>query len=80
MNDPDFRQAAILLSAVDAVLCDDMEVDKAVWFARRLATAVDSDPMWANGRHDGDCTKQPHSCIRCQIEAYEADAKKRYEE
>jgi hypothetical protein len=79
MTEPDFREAAIVLAAVDSILCDDMDAERAISFARRWFSAMDDDAEWANGRHSGDCTKQPHSCIRCQAEEYIAEARRRYD-
>jgi hypothetical protein len=71
------RDAAVLLMAADSVMVADHDnAEKALAFARGIAEAVDTDPLWANGRHDGDCTKQPMTCGRCQLERYEEAAQK----
>jgi hypothetical protein len=69
------REIAICLMAADDLLTDFARVEDAVAFARRIADGVDSDPLWADGRHDGDCTSQPHTCSRCVLEGYEDKAR-----
>ena len=32
------------------------------------------DPLWADGKHCGDCTKEPMACLRCHYEEYLAKA------
>lgn len=69
------REAAILLMATDRVLWDDMDVEDAIIFSRRLFEGMDTHPLWSGGKHSGDCTRQAHPCIRCQGEKYERIAK-----
>lgn len=76
---PSIREAAVLLIAVDAALCDGMNAEHAVEYARRIENAVETDPTWANGRHEGDCTKTPMTCSRCHLEEMEDEAERRYE-
>lgn len=71
LTEQKLRDAATLLAAIDHVLWDDMELEKSIWFAKRWIASVDNDPLWADGRHEGDCTKQPHTCSRCVLEDYE---------
>jgi len=28
------------------------------------------DPIWSDGKHCGDCTKEPMPCLRCHYEDY----------
>lgn len=79
-DEPDFREAAIALLAVDAVLGDDMTCEQAVASARRQASALTDDPTWTDGKHGGDCTSQPHTCMRCVVEQAEQDARTLYEQ
>lgn len=66
------REAAILLLAANAVMMHDCATSgDAFVYAIRHAEAVETDPLWARGRHSGDCTKEAHSCLRCQIEEQE---------
>lgn len=75
------REAAVLYLAADAMLCEDFaEAEDALIWARRVAHAVDNDPIWANGRHEGDCTKAPMTCSRCVLEELEAEARRKAEE
>lgn len=74
-----YRDAAVLLIATDSVLWDNQAVEDAVAYAERIAASVDTDPMWANGRHDGDCTQQPQTCARCLLDEYIEEARKRYQ-
>lgn len=71
--------AALLLLAVDHVLGDDMSADDALAFARRHVAVMESEPTWANGRHEGDCTKTPMPCARCRWEQAQRDAVTLYE-
>lgn len=73
------HECAVLLAAADHTLCDDMTAEKAVEFARRSWHVMETDPLWANGRHDGDCTKHAHSCARCYCEDYEREARERWD-
>ena len=71
------RNAAICLLAADNALCDGMTPEEAVAFVRRQEAALDEEP-WANGKHHGDCTKQPETCTRCMFEDAEKEARLRY--
>ena len=79
LTDEEVRNAAICLLAADAALCDCMDPEEAVSFIRRIEKSLDEEP-WADGKHEGDCTKQPMTCIRCMIEGAEDEARKRFEE
>lgn len=68
------REIAIALYAADALLVDFTEIEDAVDHARRVFNAVDTDPTWANGRHEGDCTQAPMTCQRCLVEEFEEKA------
>jgi hypothetical protein len=66
------REAVILLLAADSVMIGDHEsAEAAVAWTRRLFDGVDTDPIWADGRHQGDCTKDAFTCSRCVLEDYE---------
>lgn len=75
------REVAVILFVADCVLCDDFQngEDGLPW-ARNLFASIDTDPLWSDGKHHGDCTKHPHTCTRCVVEKYEAEARRRYEE
>lgn len=71
------REAAVALLAADALISEDFyKAEAALNWARNLEHAVDTDPMWAKGRHEGDCTKTAHTCCRCVLEEFEAKAEK----
>lgn len=75
------REISILLLAVDSMLCWDFtDADKAVAWSRRLVENIDVNPMWANGRHQGDCTHDIHTCSRCLVEKFEAQARQMEED
>lgn len=40
-----------------------------------LSSADSDDPYWANGKHMGDCTKEPITCNTCLIESTRMEAK-----
>jgi hypothetical protein len=46
------------------------------WADMDLAKLRESmnDPIWADGKHCGDCTKQPATCNRCVLEDIEKQA------
>lgn len=69
------RELAIGLMAADMLLTDFIEAEASVVWTRRLFDSCDTDPLWANGRHDGDCTNQPMTCTRCVVEEWEAKAR-----
>lgn len=74
-TDAQFREAAILLMAVSAVVWDEIvPASRALAFAQGIADSLD-DPLWSDGKHHGDCTKQPSTCPRCYVEEYEAEAR-----
>lgn len=75
MIEPDFKSAAILFAAIDHVLSDDMSIEDAIKFSSRWFEIVDTDPLWKDGKHCGDCTKQPMTCSRCLREHYEEKAR-----
>lgn len=35
-----------------------------------LMKACETDPLWSDGKHSGDCTRQSHTCARCLVECY----------
>jgi hypothetical protein len=72
------RNTAICLLAADACLVDSLTPDEALAFAHRIVKAVDTDPIWADGRHEGDCTKTPMTCARCHLETMEKEARERW--
>lgn len=41
-----------------------------------MVQVMETDPMWANGKHNGDCTRQAHTCQRCLVESNKKDADK----
>lgn len=47
------------------------ENDRGDW--ARLKALLD-EPLWADGKHSGDCTQQSHRCYRCAAEEVYADA------
>jgi hypothetical protein len=54
------REAAILGLAMDCVLGrDSFEAENAIAWSRRLMDEYE------HSEHDGDCTKQAHTCSRC---------------
>lgn len=62
------RDVTLLLIAIDGVMGDDENPEAALARARRL---------WLAGKdaeHDGDCTKQPHTCMRCFVEKWQQEA------
>jgi len=69
------REIAILLLAADTLAAKDArDTNSALRYAGDYADTVDNNPLWANGRHCGDCTKEPHTCARCVFEQYLAIA------
>lgn len=69
------HEVAILLIAADAVAGEDFRRgEDAIAWARKHDEALEGEP-WSNGRHCGDCTKQPHTCLRCVMEEAEERAK-----
>lgn len=64
-------QVAQLLHAVDMVLVGDIQTAlSALERARRLRVAAARMPA-----HEGDCTKQPFTCLKCVQESYEKAAR-----
>ena len=66
-------ETAILLLAARETLTSNSAEDMVAW-ARRFKEGVDTDPLWANGAHHGDCTKRPTTCLRCLWEVVCAEA------
>lgn len=79
-TDAEIRETAVLLLAADLALCDNQNAEMALMYARRIERSVEENPIWANGRHDGDCTKQPMTCSRCVLEDMEDRARKMWDE
>lgn len=79
-TDREIRNCAVLLLAADLALCDGFSVQSSLDMAEGVFNSVDSDLIWAGGRHEGDCTNQPHTCSRCLIEDMEDKARKMWDE
>lgn len=63
------REAAVGIIAINAIVGHDSHrLENAVEWARAL---VDGNE---NAEHDGDCTNQPMTCIRCLIDEAMSDA------
>jgi hypothetical protein len=78
LTNEEVRNAAICLLAADSALCDSMTPERAVAFIRGIEEAMNTEECWANGRHEGDCTKKPFSCARCMFEEAEDEARRRF--
>lgn len=65
------RASALLLMAADFVFEHHGDAESGLAWARKIENSVENDPLWAEGMHSGDCTKQPHTCSRCFLENYE---------
>lgn len=70
MTPKEIRESAVLLLASDLAF-EHPDAESALAWARRIENSVDNDPLWADGKHCGDCTQQPHTCSRCLLESYE---------
>jgi len=79
-TDREIRETAVLLLAAESALCDSLDAETALEYARKLEWSVDNDPTWAGGRHEGDCTKVPAPCARCYLEDMENRARKMWDE
>ena len=72
LSDEQIREAAVLLAASDAVRNDNIvPAQRALDFSQRWFNAVDTEPIWADGKHNGDCTKAAGPCLRCHRDDYE---------
>jgi len=49
--------------------------DEAVLGFNNMLREIEISSYWKDGRHDGDCTKQCHSCFRCLVEEFTDEAK-----
>jgi len=79
-TDEQVRMCATLLFAADAVLVGDQDTfEDALRWSETIFAVTDSNPLWANGGHCGDCTKQPLTCNRCLTERYQAEARGRWD-
>lgn len=77
----ELQGCAILLAAADARLCGDLSDPlRALDWAARLFGSLETDPLYAGGIHHGDCTKHAHTCTRCVVERYRAEALRRWED
>lgn len=75
----ELEDCAILLMAADARLSGDWwSAQAALEWARRMAASLETDEMYAGGKHHGDCTKHAHTCSRCFVERYRAEAQERW--
>jgi hypothetical protein len=66
-----------LLSYSFASACDDYDGEPKDYLAGKWEEIIKglNDVNWVNGKHEGDCTKVPASCLRCHIEALVDEAK-----
>lgn len=81
LTEDEVRETAVLLLATDLTLCDGMKAAEALAHVRGYYEAInDPEGPWADGKHMGDCTKQPNTCIRCQVEEAEAEARRRFDD
>lgn len=67
------RETALLIAAAEYAWEHVAGAEDALAWMRRYETALNEEP-WVDGKHCGDCTKQPMSCARCFIESYEEKA------
>ena len=44
-----------------------IDLDRAKAFWQGCLDALTNDPAWAGGKHAGDCTNQPMTCMRCFV-------------
>jgi hypothetical protein len=58
---------AKLREALEAAIWD-FEYDDMVGQWPRMLEVMNGNPLWADGKHCGDCTNQPHTCQRCLVE------------
>ncbi len=79
LTDAEVRNASLCLLAADWALCDEMTPEDAVAYSRRLEACMNDDPLWSDGKHHGDCTQQPTTCVRCLIEDAERQARERFD-
>jgi hypothetical protein len=79
-TDREIRETAVLLLAADIALCDSMDAWEALFMAKNIERTLMFDKEWSNGKHAGDCTKQPFTCHRCVIESMEDRARKMWDE
>lgn len=76
----EIEDAAILLMAADARLAGDWwSAPSALEWARRLSASLETDEMYAEGLHHGDCTRHAHTCSRCVVERARAEARARFD-
>ena len=67
------RLACLLYVLKDYYFEDGIE-DGEADFASLKELLEDPKSPWSNGKHMGDCTKEPNTCLRCQYEALIKDA------
>lgn len=62
------------INAPDTKWSDDTEWMKKM--ARQTMRMIESlnDPEWADGKHFGDCTNYPMTCMRCLIDGFKEEA------
>lgn len=65
--------AGLLQFNWDECDCEPEEYLRTYW--KECIDALGTHPGWQNGGHEGDCTKVPASCMRCQIESLVDEAK-----
>jgi hypothetical protein len=70
-----------LVAFMSQMVLEDYECSKggykqsAKWWKRIFQQLTKCDD-WKDGKHMGDCTKEPNTCIRCMVEEMVDDAAK----
>lgn len=76
---PSLRETAAMMLATEVYCLDGFgSPEKALEFARKLLDSADTEPLWSDGKHAGDCTRQPFTCSRCLREKWEEKAREEF--
>ena len=51
-----------------------VDIADAQQFWDKLLVSIEIDPMWSEGKHCGDCTKEPMTCMRCYVDSTRREA------
>jgi hypothetical protein len=74
----ELKDPQLFLAACVALAFDDDMADESTDTPKRLRgllQEIQNHPYWQDGKHMGDCIKQPNTCLRCLVEMYADEGK-----
>lgn len=74
MEDLAVQDETIEVDGKEVEITDFSSYEEAIKWWSNVTESIGKDPLWSDGKHSGDCTKQPWTCFRCVVEEYRSYA------